>query len=248
MSSQHPIEVDIRRLDALRAQTRAWSLGSFIGVLALLAIQIGWIISSVKGLTSPGPRQDEFASALTSDLNTSVVPDVQQIATAAVTQAQPQMQAQFVKLGTRVPEVSSAFMQQLNLLQTDLPSKAQDILQNTYGKSLTAMDPQIRQMFPDVTEQNISDTMSNVETESQTQVTATAQQLFSKHVATLRGINDDIQKIAATEPVDANSDKANVQMAISFISEFNNSLGAGQTSTSGTAKTKKATPVKEAKS
>ncbi len=93
-------------------------------------------------------------------------------------------------------------------------------------------------MFPDVTEQNISDTMSNVETESQAQVTATAQQLFSKHVATLRGINDDIQKIAATEPVDANSDKANVQMAISFISEFNNSLGAGQSSTSGTAKTK----------
>ncbi len=224
MSLEHPIDGDIKELTAIRNESRYWTIGGLVAIVAILAVCVVIVSNDVQRLFKPGPAQDEFTSYLSSDLSTSVLPAVQTIASQALTQSQPAIQVEFTKLKTRMPDVSSAFMNQFELMQQDLPAQGSKIIDNTYGKTLTGMDANIRQMYPDVTEDNVSSLTDKITSESQDQINQDALTLFAPHEKALTGIMADMTKIGNTEPVAANEDTANLQMAVTVVGVFNNGL------------------------
>ena len=201
-------------------------------MVAILGAGIGVVVNSADHLFQPGPSQDEFVSYLGSDLSNNVTPTIQNIAGQALTESQPAIQTQFVKLGTRVPDLSSAFAGQFDLLQKDLPQRGDDVVNATFGKVLTNLEPKIRATYPGVTDQAVDTLITNVSGEAQTQFAAANDRLFAKHEATLKGISADINTIRSTEPIGGDQDKANLDMAISVIESFHSDLSTLDSSSS----------------
>ncbi len=244
MSVNHPVAEDIRRLDRMRSETSAWSLGSFIAIVAILALGTWNVISGVRDLFRAGPVQNEFAADLVSRLNSDVLPDVQKLAGEAITQSQPAVQAQFQQLSGRLPDVSNAFMEQFTQLQQNLPVQGQKVLSDTFGETLQAEVPKIQQMYPDVTKDNITTAVDNISSATQQQIGSASTKMFSKHVEALKGIIGDMRTIEASEPINPNQDKANLQMAMALIGAFHSDLTGAKLQSDETASSK---PAKEAK-
>ena len=244
MSVNHPVAEDIRRLDAMRRETTIWSVGSFIAIVVILAVGTWNVVSGVRDLFRSGPVQNEFAADLVSQLNQNVLPDVQKLAGEALTQSQPAVQAQFQQLSGRLPDVSNAFMEQFQQLQQDLPTQGQKVLSDSFGTTLQGEEPKIQQMYPDVTKDNISTAIDNITSATQQQIGIASTKMFSKHVDALRGIIADMRTIEASEPINPNQDRANLEMAMALIGAFHSDLSGASLAQNGTTSSKSA---KEAK-
>jgi hypothetical protein len=237
MSDIHePLQNDIRRLHAVRMETRIWSIGSCIAIVAILVVGMGVVANSANRLLNPGAAQSEFSSDLGTDLNGNVTPVVQAIAGQALTASQPAIQAEFIKLGTRVPDVSHAFMEQFALLQKELPEQGDTIVDASFGKVLDDQQSKIEAMYPGVTDAAVASMIDTITTEAQGQVLAANGTLFGQHEAVLNGITQDINTIRSTEAIGSDPDKANLDMAISVIEAFHSDLSAMDGAAAPTAK------------
>jgi predicted PurR-regulated permease PerM len=219
-----PIESDIKRLERIRWETRLWSIGGFVVVVLILAIGTGVVASSLSRLVSPGHAQDAFVSQLGSDLNTNVTPELQSIAGQALSESQPAVQAQFNKLGDRVPDVSNAFIGQFDQLQKDLPDQGDKVINATFGQVMQNQEAKLEAEYPGVTHQAVDSMLNNITSEAQSQFVAGNNTLFGRHEAAMLGITDDINTIRSTEPIGSDQDKANLDMAISVIEAFHTDL------------------------
>jgi hypothetical protein len=220
----NPTSESIRRLEAIRNETRYWSLGAFVAILVLLAVSVVVVIGDVRDLFQPGDVQAAFVSDLESDLGRDVIPSVQALATSALAQSQPQIQAQFANLGNRVPDVSSAFIDQFQTLQSDLSSSGGQIISSTYGKTLDAEEPTLQKLVPTATPDSVDSLVGKLSAEGNVQVANDSQKLFGPQVAAFTGIVSDLNTIKSTEPVEADQQKANFEMALTAISAFNSDL------------------------
>jgi hypothetical protein len=218
------IQQKVVELEALRSQTRIWRIGSSIAIIVIVVFCVGLLVNSVHGLFRPGPVQDQFASALTSDLKRDVLPSVQSIASDALTQSKPEIEASFTNLNQQTPELTTSFMRQLTILQRDIPQRGDKALDATYGAMLKSQEAKIRQMFPEATEANVASLVDNMTTEGHNQIVADNDTLFSKHEAALAGIETDLTTIQNSETVTPDQDKANWEMAVSVVDFFHDDL------------------------
>lgn len=240
------VKTKIQELDSLRSQARYWRLGITAFIALITVICVGILVNSVHNLYRSGPAQDEFTSALTTNLKRDTLPEVQTMATQALTDSKPEVQTAFAKLNSRVPELTSTSLQQLTMLQSELPARGDKVLNTTYGAMLKKHEAKIHTMFPDVTEANLSTMVDTMSAEGQQQIISANNALFSKHMAAMNAIQGDITKIQDTETVTPDEDQANWEMALVVVDDFHDELQSLQQSqnTSG-AKSKTGKAVKK---
>lgn len=217
---------EIQELESLRKQAQFWRLGS---VGALLLITVGSLTimrNSVNGLLRPGPAQDEFSTQLSTKLQNSVVPAMQTLATQTMVQMRPEIEAEVVKLNGRVPDLSNAFLKEMDALQTSVPATGQKVLQDTMGAMLLRKETEVKKMFPDATETNIKSLIQNVNQEAAVRILGSQEKLFSKPMQSLNRIVGGLQTISDTEKVPVQEKNADWEMVSIVVDLMHNDMQA----------------------
>ena len=207
---------EIAELKKLRQQNSWWRTGATVLTVLWLGGCVLSVNSSVQGLFNPGARQQAFTTKLSSNLQTTIVPDIQQRAAQTLTEARPEVEASFRKLNDRVPELTQASLSELNTLQTSLPASGQQILSETYGEMLSQKEAKIKEMFPDATEENIKALTTNMTEVAKDKALSVNDKLFAKHQDSLLAIMDSMEKIRATEPKTGGAD-SNWELALAVM-------------------------------
>ncbi len=188
-------EAHIRELESVRKQINLWRGGAVGIVFVAILICVGTLYSDVKTLAQQGPGQEQFVQELQAGLNERVVPSLREEAGRTVTEMQPVVQAEFLKLNTRVPELTQASLQQIDLLQQSLPKKAADALNETFDAAIKQQEPEIRKMFPDVTEDQVKGLVENMTKVVNERGPDVANELLSSHITAIQNIHTNLVKI-----------------------------------------------------
>lgn len=211
-------EAEISELQNVRRQTGWWRLGA--GVLTTIWVA-GCFISvndSVRGLFNPGPRQEKFVSTLSTNVQNDIAPNVQNMVAQTIAEARPEVEASFVKLNGRVPELAQASVTELETLQTSLPRKGEKILGETFGTMIAEKEVKLREMFPDATEENIKALTTNLSDVAQAKAVSVNDKLFKRHQDALNGIVSHMEQIRMEEgKVPASPLGTNWEMALSIM-------------------------------
>ncbi len=231
----------IRAHESIQKEIKIWRWGASIAVAAITVGCVGSLVGQVHALFQPGPAQQQFATSLTDGLKTSVLPSVTDMAKQAITESKPEVQAAFTKLNDRVPELTATSLKQFDILQKELPEHGDKALQATYGEMLKRQEPKIKAAYPGVTDEAVQALVTNMTNEGQSQIVSANDKLFSKHMAALSAIQTDLTKIQDTEPVTADEDKANWEMALLVVDNFHSDLKSLQAQSDNTPKSLKNT-------
>lgn len=236
----------IRAHESIQKEIKVWRWVTSGLVVLFTVLCVSSLIHQVHALFQPGPPQQEFVSTLTTGLKQDVLPSVTDMAKQALTDSKPEVQAAFTKLNDRVPELTATSLKQFDILQKELPEHGDKALQDTYVEMLKRQEPKIRTAYPDATDANVQALVTNMTSEGQNQIVSANNTLFSKHLAALNSIEADLTKIQDTEPVAANEDKANWEMALLVVDNFHSDLEGLQSSSDNTPKSLKSNTQKPA--
>ncbi|HEY3782873.1 MAG TPA: hypothetical protein VGL56_17450 [Fimbriimonadaceae bacterium] len=172
---------------------------------------------SVKALTNSGPQQDEYVQNLKDGMNSSVMPRLRSAFAETITEVQPEIKQSFSKLGKRLPEVTSVAKNQLQALETDLPTKGEAVLNQSFRTIITGKQSAIHQMYPDLTDDQLKTLVSNLANEGEIQARAANQDLFAPHQAKLNDILSNIEKIKTQEAANVKHIEPSWDMAILLL-------------------------------
>jgi hypothetical protein len=192
----------IRELETIRSQKRLWQLCLTLGLAVLLVVCLLKIRSAAYGLVNDGPTKTAFVNDLSTRLQQDVVPTVQQMSVQALHEIN--FGEEVKKLNRRTPELAHASMQQMKLLGNDLADRGKKILNSTVNDALKQRESKIRTMFPEATDAQVTDLMTNLTAEAQEQVADLNDSLFTPHKKALDGI---VQDITLIQNQDANTVK-----------------------------------------
>lgn len=213
------VQRDIAELENLQKQAHWWRVGATLLTAGVVALCLVSLKDAVDGLTKPGERQQQFVSELSSGIQKDVVPEVQTMANQAIAEVRPQVEAEFVKMQDRVPELAEASYQQINLLQENLPKRGEKVLGDTFGQMLTERETKIREMFPDVTEDKVKNLTKNLSDIAQERAVAVNDKMFSRHMSAMQGIVTNMEKIRLAEAAkpSGGQEQPNWEMALAML-------------------------------
>src|SRR5687768_8389023 len=193
------VQIQIKELESLRSQMRAWRLAVTLVILVMIIICVGTLINSIYGLTQPGPRQERFVAELSTGLQEGAMPEIQRIGTQTLNSID--FPAEFAKLNARTPELAEASMKELQTLSEGLPQRGEKVLNATFGEMIHSRETKIREMYPDVTEDKVHTLGTNLTEEATVRTAQITQRLFDPHLKSMNAIVEDIIKIQHSEAV-----------------------------------------------
>ena len=193
------VNAEIRELESVRRSAALWRWGTIAATLGITLVGVALMNNAVQGLIRPGPTQDRFVGAVSTNLQTNVVPGLQTLATRTITESQPIVQQEIAKLNARAPEVADAAMKQFNLLQTELPQRSATVLNNTFGKVLGERKAKIKELYPDATDAQIETFIANMTEQGTQSLSDVSIRLFDRHIEEISAIGDNIEQIRLAE-------------------------------------------------
>jgi hypothetical protein len=216
MDASHE-RAQISELQSLRIQNRVWRFSLTVLILLMVVYTLYTLDHSVTALTKPGPQQEEFVSQFKSGMNTNIVPRLRSAVAETITEVQPMIKRSLDKLGQRLPEVTTVAKEQLTALETDLPSKGETILNQSFKTIITGKESAIHTMYPDLTDDQIKTLVTNLANEGEKQAKAANQELFAPHQARLSSILTNIEKIKTQEATNVKHIGPSWDMAILLL-------------------------------
>lgn len=211
------VESEIRELEQIRKQARAWRLGATLGALLITVGCVALMNNAVQGLFRAGPKQDQFVAAVSKNLTESVVPQVQSVAMRTLQDSQPIVQAEFGKLNERVPDVTEAAVKEFEALQTQLPQRAEKVLDENFSEMLKGKEAKIKEMFPEATDAKIQAFVNNMTDEGHTRLSNINRKLFSPHIQAMSAIAFNMTKIETQEAPHLKGEIPTWQMGLLFF-------------------------------
>ncbi len=192
-------QAHIRELESVRKQTNLWRLGATLVIVVTLVVSLWLLYADAKALASQGPTQERFVSRLQEGMNERVVPQLKETMGNTLTEMRPVVQAEFVKLNTRVPDITQASLKQVDELQKSLPAKGQKVLDETFGAALRDEEPEIRKMFPDATEEQVKGLVTSLTTAVNERGPNLADELLTPHLTAMQKIHENLRRIQASD-------------------------------------------------
>ncbi len=208
------VSVKIHKLDRTRREMTFWRVGGIVAVAVIVAICLFLLTSSVRALVQQGPSQEIFIAELQKGMDKDLVPRLEQVASQTLTEMQPLVQAEFALLNTRVPELTQATLKEVETLQTSVPARAEQVLDQTFGQALKAQEPKIREMFPSVKEEQVTALMQSLSQMALTRGSKVADELLLPHTNRMRRIVENLRKIEASEKETATGEAADWHMGL----------------------------------
>ena len=193
------VKSDISELESLRRRAAIWRWGTIAAVLLIMLVGVGLMNQAVQNLIRPGAGQERFVAQVNTGLQRNVVPELQTLATQTLTESQPIVQEEVAKLNARVPEVADVAMKQFQLLQTELPESSSKVLNKTFGQMLSERKAKVKAMYPDATDEQIDQFITNLSEQGTQSMTNVSVRLFDRHIETMSAISDNVDQIQRAE-------------------------------------------------
>lgn len=189
----------IEELKSLKTQIRSWRWG-FVAAIAVLAMgAVSTVNTAFKGLTKPGPKQDVYVKEVTAAVRNEIAPMVEDMARSTLTEVKPQVELAVDRVNARMPEVAQAALDELDTLQANLPVRGEAVLQRTFGTMLASKEDELKAMFPEATDEQITRLLTNLGESAQLEAEGAAVELFGRHHETLEKIHAHLETISAKE-------------------------------------------------
>jgi hypothetical protein len=180
--------------------------------------------SSVRGLTNPGPTQDQFVQNVNASLQTDTVPMLEHEASATITEIQPEVKASILKLRDQVPDLAQATEDQVRLLQKDLPEKGEAVLNRRFATLVTSREASIRKMYPEVTDAQFKALLTTLTDHARTQLIDVNTTLFAPHQAKVQSILASMDTIKSQEAANVKNDQPDWEMGVLLLDVFRDDL------------------------
>jgi len=214
------VKQHIQELEKLRSQTRRFRLLTIVALLVIVVAGVSAIINSFYGLTVAGPKQKAFVNSLSANLERDLLPVVQRIAGRSLERLKPAVDAELRGLNARAPEIADVAVRELDKLGNELPVRAEQILDQTVGKTLQKRQEKLRQMYPGVYDKQIATLLENLNAEAQEQLAKTSEKMFTPHLNSIQSILANLERIQKSEPLNAMKEVDSWQVAFLFIDVF----------------------------
>jgi len=108
--------------------------------------------------------------------------------------------AEVKKLNSHTPEMAQESLKHINLLSENLPKRGEKVWKSTFEAALKTREAKIKSMYPDITQEQLTNVVANLTEEAQTQVVAINDALLAKHQKALKDIAAGVDHIRDTEP------------------------------------------------
>lgn len=201
MSSEE-VQSKIHELEALKKEAGYWKLGGTIAILAIAVTCVLIIIGNVKALAETGAAQEKFVAKLKDNFDTQIKPDLIATGKEAQAKATTLLKAEVDKLSGRLPEFTEKAQGEVMLLAEGLQKDAEDVLENTFGAMLKKRQDKIQKMYPDVTDENVTSAISNLQTAVEEELQKITEELFVEHLVVLESIIRHTTKIGDNDTTD----------------------------------------------
>ena len=218
------VRSEIAQLESLRRQSSWWRIGATLAVAAVTVGCLAALNSSVRGLTEAGPTQKVFTDQLSQNMQESVVPSLRTLATQTFTEIQPQAIKELNNWNKRTPELTDATMKQLETLRTELPKSGEKTLNDTFGKVLVSREQKIRQMYPDVKEEQIKGLVSTLQRTGEEEFRNANSELFGPHQAALSDILDQMETIRNSQAASVKGADPSWEMGLAILDVLRDDL------------------------
>lgn len=202
---------EIKELESLRKEIRVWrgSLTAIFGLVTVISLLVLW--SALNGLAKSGDDQQRFIDAASANIQRDIVPDVEQLGVTTIHEID--FAGEFKKLNDRAPELANASAEQLQLLAKELPERGEKVLNSELDGFFTSRKDKLKAEFPEATDAQVTELLTNLTSETHTQVTEVADSLFTPHIEALNDIVTDLNKIETAEAPNIKGEVPTWQMA-----------------------------------
>jgi hypothetical protein len=214
------VQQSIRELDQLASQMRKWRI---VTLLVVLAASFGFgatLIRGAKALINPGPTRDKFAQRFQQNLTNQILPEIKDQITHASSEVVPLVMTEIQNIRLQSPQYAAALQEQFNALKTNVPQRAQVILNGTVGKVVRDRESKVRGMYPNLTEDKVKLLVDNLVNEAGIRVIKVVDDACRPQQESLERIMtllDDIHKIEADNVKEA---KPTMETALVFLDLF----------------------------
>jgi hypothetical protein len=170
---------------------------------AVSAVFLFVLWSKAERLFTAGPIHDEFVAELKAGLQRDVVPQVKTLAVRTVNELAPRVQEEVVKLQTRAPELAGALTAELALFQKNVPARIDKALGASFIEVIQERQAKIRQLYPDLTEENVRTIVASLSEEGALRLDNVAQRVIEPYTEVMTKLVADLNHIRDTEPAPA---------------------------------------------
>jgi hypothetical protein len=126
-----------------------------------------------------------------------------------------------------MPAVASTTKYYLSLdaLKTNMPKKAETVLNQTVGKVVREREAKVRAMYPDLTEEKVSQLLENLVSEAEVRLVKVIDETSRPHQESLEKIIALLDEIHTAEAENVKEDKPTLEMALVFLDLFQIDIG-----------------------
>jgi len=224
------VQQSIRELDQLGSQMRKWRTATLVVVLAASILFGLTLTRAVQALTRPGPTRDLFTTRLREGLQKEVLPEVKDLAKNSAAEVTPLVMAELQNIQLQAPRYGEALKTELNTLKANIPHRAEEILNDTVGQVIRDREQQVREMFPDLTEEKVKKLVENLADESKVRLVKVVDEVTHPQQKSLENILASLEQIHASEADAIKDEKPSMEMLLVFLDLFQIDLGQEQAS------------------
>ncbi|MHB9024416.1 MAG: hypothetical protein ACYC7E_09605 [Armatimonadota bacterium] len=209
------IQAEIAELTSLRRQISIWRSSLVVLAVVIVLVCVLMMRSAVTGLAQQGDKQTQFATLMGTKMQEDILPKLQEVGAEAVRRVD--INKQIALLNKRAPEVANASMKEARLLATNVRVKGHKVVSSEFEKALQAQAATLKREFPDATDEQLTQLMDNLVSESKNQIIGITGDLFTPHITAINNIVDDIAVIKAAEGPAASADIPTWEMAFLLV-------------------------------
>lgn len=217
MAPPESIPAQIEELKHLQSQLRFWRTLTIVAVLLIVVTCVGLISASVQQLVTAGPAQEEFVASLTEGMNDDIVPELQIIASRAISDLSPIVQAELERLNERSPEFAELLRRELHLLTINLAAKSERIFDDHITEAVMSRRQWIEDNYPDVTREQAEQMAENLAIVAAERMEHVTTEIFAEQINLLNSITEHLQTIRDEELPGVQNEVPNWEMALMFF-------------------------------
>lgn len=203
----------VNEIRQLRRAARAWRIAATIGCVAVSVIFLLILRYQALKLIEPGPARTAFLHHLGEGLQRQVLPEARDLGVQTVQALTPRLQAEWIRFQERAPALAEQLTVELELFQKNLPARAEEALQAVLQDAFAQRVAQIRERYPDLTEERVAVLAGLLLTEAETRLSNLAVEIAAPYEEELVAIVADLEHIRITEPAPANAEEAAWELA-----------------------------------
>lgn len=204
----------IAELHALRSRISRWRFGTPIAVIAVMVVALMTLYNAGESLARPGPNRDAFVESVQQGMKDDVEPIVRHVALQTFHATKNSVQGELTKISERTPEFAEAMYQQVETLVENIPQRTQAQLSDILAESFAKQEGTLKEMFPDVTEENVNVLVERLVALAASQAEHVSTKLFEDHLVSMNNIITDLEAIEKSENVQAADEFASWEMAL----------------------------------